>query len=303
VRTAHTEALDEPPPLAEDAQPMSTTPGLYGDTSTRDYGDKLTAFTSFAAPELRSAIGTLGIGHGHRVLDVGCGTGQLTRWLAEATPAALVVGVDLARAHLHAARTRHAVPVCIQADAGRLPFGNDTFDWIWTSNTLNHLPDPVQWLRDARRLLRRDGRVVIAQASFLPDMIFAWDARLEREVTYACRAYYCRKYGLDEAQLSAPRDWVGRLRAAGYDDVRAETRVIERTAPLSPADRAYFTGWFRDYWDHRVQAFLSEADWRVVQALTDPTSPAFAPDRADFHALQTYTLVSGRAPGVVVPGR
>lgn len=278
---------------------MTRTAGLYGDTAARDYADKLSAFTSFAAPELRATIGNLGIGPGQRVLDVGCGTGQLARWLHEAASDTHVIGLDLARAHLAAATTRHERLSWVQADASCLPFADDTFDWIWLSNTLNHLRDPGAWLGDARRLLRRDGRVVIAQGSFLPDMILAWDARLEREVTYACRAYYCRKYGLDEAQLSAPRDWVGRLRAAGYVDVQAQTRVIERTAPLSPEQRAYFADWFRDFWGHRVQAFLSEADWRAVQALTDPASPTFAPDRPDFHALQTYTLVSGRSPDAV----
>jgi hypothetical protein len=134
---------------------------------------------------------------------------------------------------------------------------------------------------------------VIGQSGFLPEMIFAWDARLEREALYACRRYYCNKYGLGERELSAPRHWVGGLRAAGFTDVTAKTVVIERVAPLSPFDEFYFAEWFRNYWGHRVQAYVQPEDWQEIARLTDPHSRHFAPRRPDFHYIETFTVVVG----------
>ena len=50
--------------------------GLLSDTTARDYSRKLTLFNSFAAPELRQAIASLGLKPGMRILDAGCGTGE-----------------------------------------------------------------------------------------------------------------------------------------------------------------------------------------------------------------------------------
>src|ERR1700675_1272203 len=87
---------------------MSARPtGLLGDTTARDYSRKLQLFNSFVEPELRQAIAGLGLKQGMRVLDAGCGTGEALRWLCDAVaPLGTVVGMDLAAAHVSAARAR-----------------------------------------------------------------------------------------------------------------------------------------------------------------------------------------------------
>lgn len=279
--------------------PLGPAPsGVYGDTALRNYTDKLALFNRFVEPELRAAIAALGIRLGQKILDVGCGVGQITQWLGElAAPNGFAVGMDLAQAHVRDALCRASSIGCgyfVQAHSAQIPFARGAFDWVWASNSINHIRDAHQWLRDVMHWIKPGGHLVVGQSSFLPDMVFAWDARLERAVTYACRKYYCHKYGLDEDQLSAPRDWVGKLRAAGFVGVRAKTITIERTAPLSEFDRFYFVEWFKNYWGHRVKDYLSAADWRAVQALTSPDSPRFAPDRPDFHHIETYTLITGQ---------
>ena len=54
----------------------STSTGLLGDTTARDYSRKLGLFNACAAPELRHAIASLALTPGMRVLDAGCGTGE-----------------------------------------------------------------------------------------------------------------------------------------------------------------------------------------------------------------------------------
>src|SRR3979411_229419 len=83
------------------------TSGLLGDTPLRDYSRKLSQFNSYAEPELRRLIASVGLGPGMRILDAGCGAGEALPWLLdEINPSGSVIGIDLAVAHVDAA------PVC-----------------------------------------------------------------------------------------------------------------------------------------------------------------------------------------------
>ena len=69
------------------------------------------------------------------------------------------------------------------------------------------------------------------------------------------------------------------------------TIIIERTAPLAPADRAYLLeAIFRQTWGERLRPYLSPADYAELSALCDPGHSQFALHRADFHFLQTFTF-------------
>ena len=84
---------------------MTSRAGLLGDTAARDYSGKLKQFNAFAQPELRHAIASLQLQPGMQVVDVGCGTGEVLNWLAEAVGSSgLVIGMELASAHAACAR-------------------------------------------------------------------------------------------------------------------------------------------------------------------------------------------------------
>ena len=146
-------------------------------------------------------------------------------------------------------------------------------------------------------LTKPRGRVVLAQSSFLPDMYFAWDARLERVTNEAVRQYYRDRYGLTERDLTSVRSLVGWARAARLRDVYARTVLIERISPLRSADRAYvLEAIFRGTWGQRLQPYLSPADYAELRCLCDPDaagSPGGAPDfhfLADSHPCQRSDL-------------
>jgi len=223
---------------------MSATPassGPLGDTPARDYSRKLRLFSAFAAPELRAAIDGLRLADGMRVLDAGCGTGEALGWLAAAVaPGGLAVGIDLSTMHLDGARA--ALPpgaLLLQADLQRAPLTEASFDLVWSVNTIHHLRDPLAGTRGLTALLRPGGRLALGQSSLLPDMYFAWDARLERATNEAVRAYYRDRYRLSEHDLTAVRGIFGLLREAGLSRVAIRTFVIERCAPLDPPAHAW----------------------------------------------------------------
>jgi SAM-dependent methyltransferase len=273
--------------------------GLLGDTAARDYSRKLRLFNSFAEPELRRAIAGLGLKPGMRVLDAGCGTGEALRWLCDAVaPQGTVVGIDLAAAHVAAARAGLSNQVLVlQADVRRPPLRPRNFDLIWSVNTINHLHDPLAGVRVLASLLRSGGRIALGQSSLLPDMFFAWDSRLERLTTEAVRSYYRNRYGLSERDLADTRSIVGLLRRAALHSVTAQTLMIERLSPLNAADEAYlFEAIFRDTWGERLRPYLSGEDYDELTALCDPGHPDYALRRTDFHFLQTFTVAIGQVP-------
>jgi SAM-dependent methyltransferase len=276
---------------------VSATPtGLLGDTSARDYSRKLRLFNAFAAPELRRAITSLGLTPGMRVLDAGCGTGEALGWLHDAVaPGGAVVGVDLAAAHVTIARTEAPErTLVLQGDVRKPPLLPHSVDLIWSVNSINHLREPLAGLRTLASLLRPGGRIALGQSSLLPDMFFAWDARLERLTTAAVHRYYHDRYRVTERELTNARALVGALRRAQFRNVTTHTRVIERISPLSPADEAYLLeAIFRGTWGERLRPYLSAEDFAELSRLCDPREPSYALRRPEFHLLQTFTLVVG----------
>ncbi|HSP16457.1 MAG TPA: methyltransferase domain-containing protein [Thermoanaerobaculia bacterium] len=97
------------------------------------------------------------------VLDLGCGTGEITARLAEKFPRASFIGVDLEQAHLARAAARCAAlgpRVRFEAaDALALPYEGGTFDLVVCRHVLQAVPDPASVLAEIRRVLRPNGRM------------------------------------------------------------------------------------------------------------------------------------------------
>jgi len=94
----------------------------------------------------REALTDLALDSRERVLDVGCGTGELTAVLREET-GGRVVGLDADRDLL-----AHAAPPTVQGDALSLPFSDDAFDLVVCQALLINLPDPTAAVREFARV-------------------------------------------------------------------------------------------------------------------------------------------------------
>ena len=98
-----------------------------------------------------------------RILDVGCGTGVLTRQLrAMASEPANLTGVDLSESMLGVAREHCPGVEFHQCSASELPFADASFDLVVSSFMLMFVPEPEQALQEMYRLVAPGGRLVIS---------------------------------------------------------------------------------------------------------------------------------------------
>jgi SAM-dependent methyltransferase len=99
------------------------------------------------------------------VLDVGCGTGEITARLASLFPGARLVGVDLEATHLDRARERCAAlgdRVRFQTDdALALSFTSNAFDLVVCRHVIQAIPDAPRALAEMARVARPGGRLHI----------------------------------------------------------------------------------------------------------------------------------------------
>jgi ubiquinone/menaquinone biosynthesis C-methylase UbiE len=97
------------------------------------------------------------------ILDVGCGKGELVRFLEKRFPEAELVGVDPGEGVVKKARAAaHGAPVrFVEACAEQLPFSDGCFDLVVSTMSFYHWGDQRRGLREVRRVLARGGLLVL----------------------------------------------------------------------------------------------------------------------------------------------
>lgn len=97
---------------------------------------------------------------GYRILEIGCGSGNLLPRLAQACPGGTVMGTDLFIEGLHHAAQRSSCPLLV-SKLPNCPFRDGSFRFIGLFDVLEHLKDDAEVMRAVERLLAPGGLVMI----------------------------------------------------------------------------------------------------------------------------------------------
>ncbi|MGA3564566.1 class I SAM-dependent methyltransferase [Melissospora conviva] len=191
---------------------------------------------------------------GTALLDIGCGPGTITADLAQRVAPGPVTAVDasaqvLAVARAEADRRGLANVSFAEADVQRLDFADDSFDVVHAHQVLQHVVDPVQALREMRRVCRPGGHVAVRDSDYHG---FVWYPQPPELAEWL--DLYQRLARANGGEPDAGRRLLGWARAAGFDDVTASSSTW---CFASEEDRR----WWGGMWADRVRqsAFAAQA--------------------------------------------
>lgn len=182
----------------------------------------------------KRAVALAKVQAGEDVLDMACGTGDLTELFAR-TPARRVVGGDFTPQMLEIAREKqqkhaHASRVeYVEADAMALPFPDGSFDVLSIAFGIRNVGSPARALAEFRRVLRPGGRLIVLEFdrprnpvirgmnNLYTQRIMPWTATLISRDRSGAYRYLPRSVGMFMTREEMTRA----IASAGFSDVSA----------------------------------------------------------------------------------
>jgi ubiquinone/menaquinone biosynthesis C-methylase UbiE len=145
----------------------------------------LDTVSAVMAEQKRETIDAMDVRAGDAGLDVGCGTGDEVRLIAERVgPSGRAVGVDVNEGLLATARERRPGDLevlFLLADAQALPFADGEFAAARVERALQHMADPSGAIAEMARVVRPGGRVVALEPDWETLVISSRNDRTTRQ--------------------------------------------------------------------------------------------------------------------------
>ena len=262
------------------------------------YIQKMAVCNPLLEPTVYSAIQTLKLPWGSQGLDAGCGIGLQALLLVKAVGSSgHVTGLDISPEFLfHAEEIAKKSGLSDQISfqeggVSKLPFDNDTFDWVWSSCCVGYSAslEPLPVVKELARVVKPGGSVAIlawSSEKLLPGYPLL-EARLN--ATSSGIAPFIKGKRPELHFLRA----LGWIRDAGLEDPTVRTFAGDACAPLSDDLHNALIALFEMRWPN-VELELTQEDWSEYQRLCLPESPDFILNHPDYYAFFTCSMFCGK---------
>jgi tocopherol O-methyltransferase len=197
-----------------------------------------------------------------RILDVGCGIGGSSLYLAEkfgAEATGITLSPVQAQRATERANTAGVNARFLVADALAMPFADDSFDLVWTLESGEHMPDKRQFLAECHRVLKPGGTLIMATWCHRPIAQSPLTADEQKHLADIYRVY-CLPYVISLPEYEAiahsifyPNDSTGLIKTADWSNAVAPFWDVVIDSAITPS--AIF-GLLRSGWG-TIQAALS----------------------------------------------
>ncbi|NOT30478.1 MAG: methyltransferase domain-containing protein [Planctomycetes bacterium] len=243
-------------------------------------------------PQERVLFASYALRDGARILDVGCGTGEIVLRLARELARVTLVGIDVHEPHLALARERARTfgerLDFRRGDAFALDYPDQSFDLTLCRHMLQAVPEPERVLAEMKRVTRRGGRLHVVAEDY--GMIHCHPCAVDGDrfwregpITLGARM------GTD---LYCGRRAYSWLYALGLTDIRVDYAVIDTVRVERAVLIGIFAAWRDGYTE--VIAAHSTLSEHEVRASFDAIIAAFADPRA--YGVWLLPILSARVP-------
>jgi len=122
---------------------------------------RLLVFLGHTSLWYRKALSDLELKSNDKVLDVGCGTGESTRYIKRLYPQVEIEGLDISSGMLEIASKKDTQGHYFEGDVCNIPRPDGCYDLVLTCFTFRNFPDAELALNEMMRILRPGGRLLI----------------------------------------------------------------------------------------------------------------------------------------------
>lgn len=255
--------------------------------------------TEIREPLIKKILETLDLKQDSHGIDIGCGIGRITNFISKhLNHNSTIIGLDFSEDLVSYAqsKTKQDTIQFMQGDNNNLQFDENSFDWIWTMDTV--WPGPTEYgcpaegpddiIKQLYHILKPGGKLYMSywtSQKFLQGYPLL-EAKLN--ASESANAPF-RKSMKPYTHVLNARKW---LHKGGFNTVHGSTYVHDINGPLDDAEKTALSIFFQMFWENASDS-VSKTEWKLYNELSSQNSDKFILNDPEYYAFFGYTLFQG----------
>lgn len=261
--------------------------------------EQLDAHFIVSMPDYKAMLHSVGIEKGWHVLDAACGTGSFLPFISELVGAdGKISAMDLAPENVYIVNSRFSGLACrVETEVGDLtdlPYPDNVFDAVWCANASEFLTDEAltKCVSEFKRVTKPGGLIAIKEYDVTTIQIHPIDPFMMWRLLEGMKQNnHSRMLGM--LRTMGLSKW---LTDAGLVNVRSKSTLSEWWAPLTIAEKEYFSGFFQ-YVATLAEEYVSQPeDLLIWRSLHDPQSPKNPINSPELYFRESHMVFVAQKP-------